>query len=63
MRRFLKQVQRRPAFAFDLLHGAGAWTFLGPPTKKCGAMPETTSGEMIELNFDDQPRIERLPFR
>ncbi len=25
-------------------------------------MPESPAGEMVELNFDDETRIERLPF-
>ena len=49
-------------FALHLPQSAVFRRFFRTPAKQLGAVPETPSSEMIELDFCHQLRIERLPF-
>ena len=55
-------MQGGAVFAFDLFEGALAGGFFGAPAEKLGSVAETASGEVIELNFDDEFGIKGLPF-
>ena len=58
----LEEVQGGAGFAFYLGEGALAGGFFGAPAEELGAVAEAASGEVIELDFDDEFGIEGLPF-
>ena len=54
-------MQGGAVFAFDLIEGALAGRFFGAPAEEFGSVAKTASGEVIELDFDDEFGIERIP--
>ena len=48
-------------FLRELVHLTLLRRFVRSPTEQLGSMAETTAGDMIEANFDDKFRLERLP--
>ena len=55
----LPEVAPRRAELVELALGG---RFVGSPAEELRAVAEAASGEVIELNFDDQLRPQRLPF-
>src|SRR5262249_20552390 len=47
----------------ELVHGALARRFVGPPAQKFRSVAETVSGKMVVANLDHELRFQRLPLR
>ena len=62
-RQELEQIHGGLVFTPNLAHGARFRRFVRTPTQEFCAVPESTTGEVIELHFHHQLILHRFPFR
>jgi hypothetical protein len=59
---WLAETEHRTRPAGQLIEGALPRGFVGPPSQEPCAVAEAVAGEMIVLDLDHQPRLQRFPF-